>query len=793
MKVVRTQHRRSQILWLILCLLGMQGVGGVEGVEGVAFPFSLRDASGESLSQDPGRAESSRRREGERGTSLPAEEYGGPGRALPVGIDLIEGEAGATWHLTGPFGGDVTTLAIDPRNPDRLLCGTADGQLFQSLDGGEIWRSLHPGIQSPGGSISVIHFDRDRRGTIYVGVHPVLIARDKRAGLPIGGLFLSEDDAKTWRPVESLQGLVVRGLSQSASQPSILVVATFHGLFRSRNRGLDWERITPETHRDLRAGIHSVAIDPQASETIYVGTHHLPWKSVDGGASWSLAGSAETGMLDDSDIFSIYLDETHSEHVLMSACSGIYRSIDGSRRWTKIQGIPFSSRRTHHILPHPTRPEQLFAATTEGLWVSLARGSAESWQRVTSERMVVNRVVIHPSRPERIFLATEDHGILRSLDGGASFTSSHDGFFSRQISALHADRLVPGRVYAGILFDQGQSGLFVSEDGGMQWRRSMVGMTAEDVYSIYQPEERPNRLYVGTNRGLFRSDDQGGSWQIVERVPAVAAALRRPTPAKRPAVPQPKRTGAAARRPPVKVLPPPPSLVDLRDQVFSLAPLRPLPPRTGTTTSTEASWMIASTWNGLFVSEDEAKGWRKLSLLESRTSGREPHIHTVVTHPRLPGWILVGTDAGLFLSQDNGMTFLRRRLPEPLARIRRLAIDPSRPTTLYAGTTAGFFRSLDGGETWEGRGGGMPLHTDIGALLFSPESPWELYVADDLRGTLYHSTDAGTNWAAISLDRLPSTLVRSLIVDPFDPRRFYLGTFSGGVYVLTRPPTRPHL
>ncbi|MFH1964775.1 MAG: transcriptional regulator, partial [Acidobacteriota bacterium] len=39
----------------------------------------------------------------------------------------------------GPYGGDVRSLAIHPGQPDRLFLGTADGQIFISLDRGETW------------------------------------------------------------------------------------------------------------------------------------------------------------------------------------------------------------------------------------------------------------------------------------------------------------------------------------------------------------------------------------------------------------------------------------------------------------------------------------------------------------------------------------------------------------------------------------------------------------------------------------------------------------------------------
>lgn len=750
-----------------------------------------------ALGQDPLTREPARRVDAEEPAPSPSKEPPGRRVALPPGVDVVTNQAGWTWKVTGPFGGDVTTMTIDPWNPERVLAGTADGHIFQSVDGGQTWRSLQPGIESPGGTITVIHFDRVRRGTIYVGVNPVGAARDRLRGVPIGGVFISDDAGESWRAVEALRGFAIRGLAQSASQPSTLVAAAFHGLFRSRNRGADWERVTPESHRDLRAGIHSVAIDPRDAQTIYVGTHHLPWKTTDGGSTWFRAGSAETGMIDDSDIFSIHLDQATPETVLMSACSGIYRSLDGSRRWTKFQGIPFSSRRTHHIFAHPTRPEQLFAATTEGLWVSLAAGAADSWKRVTSERLIVNHVAIHPTRPDRVFLATEDQGILRSTDGGQTFSPSRDGLIQRQISALAADREVPGRVYAGVLFDQGESGFFLSTDGGLRWERSMAGMEAEDVYAIHPSPEASQRLYVGTNRGLFRSDDRGQNWRRVERAPSVSIV---PAPTARPVRPTPRRPASRAgraSRPKRSVVPPPPptpTRIDLQHQVFSIVPLTPAadPATDRAATSPRGplsgTWMLASTWEGLFLSEEENLGWRRLALTEPSRLSREPHVHTIVTHPKLPGWILLGTDAGIFLSTNNGRSFTRKPNPDPLARIRRLAIHPGSPPALYAGTSAGFFRSFDGGQTWEARGGGMPLETDIGALLWEERSPRQLYVADDLRGTIYHSADAGANWEALPLNQLPSRLVRSLIADPFDPGKLYLGTFSGGVYVLQRPP-----
>src|ERR1043165_5400627 len=46
------------------------------------------------------------------------------------------------WRTTGPQGGDVRALVVDPNNPDRFYFGTLDGQIYTSSDGARTWRML---------------------------------------------------------------------------------------------------------------------------------------------------------------------------------------------------------------------------------------------------------------------------------------------------------------------------------------------------------------------------------------------------------------------------------------------------------------------------------------------------------------------------------------------------------------------------------------------------------------------------------------------------------------------------
>jgi photosystem II stability/assembly factor-like uncharacterized protein len=783
------------------------------------------------------------------------------------------------WQMTGPFGGDVTALAIDPRNADSILLGTSDGQIYRSTDGGAIWRRIRPGIKAAGFTVTVLLFDRERPEMIYAGVKAVTILGEETKG---GSIFVSEDNGQNWREFDGMHGRPVRGLVQSVKDPNVLVAGTVDGIYRTLDRGGSWERITPANDPELR-GFHSVATDPRDVDVIYVGTNHLPWKTVDGGKNWKLAGSKKNGVIEDSDIMAIHIDEANPDIVLMSACSGIYRSLDASENWTKIQGIPYTSRRTLVIYQHPTKPEVIFAGTTEGLWLSANGGKPDSWQRVTSLRLVINAVAIHPDRPERVFLGTQDNGVMVSNDGGETYDPSNAGFINRQVRAVLADQKERGRVYSGVIFDGVHSGFFVSEDGGLTWQQSMSGMGIRDVYSLYQPPTNPETIYAGTNHGLYRSDDQGRNWAAVkreeikeeakveggEKKDKSEEAVKPDTPPQPQAQPTPPSTrprrvkpdqpsesnsqnlepivftramtglqgssqtsrtktqakvqtrrptqssnqvgqakqakGKGKKAAPVakKSAQPPSDLVDLQSQVFALVPFTPRRDAdNGTSEGGEAAsqsesqpnsqsqWLIASTWHGLFRTEDEKKGWKEIKLRpsgsDSAASTRKPHINAIATSPHAPGVIFIGTEDGLFVSRDNGSTFNLTPLEDEVRRVRYVAFDPRTAETIFIGTTTGFFRSTDGGRSWENRGGGMPLLTDVSAIAINTVNPDEIYAGDDLRGGFYYSKDSGKNWEKLDISQLPSTKIWSLSSDPFDRNRLYVGTFSGGVYVMSR-------
>jgi hypothetical protein len=70
------------------------------------------------------------------------------------------------WTSTGPEGGAILSLAIDPVTPATLYAGTIGG-VFISTDGGETWSEVGAGL--PSARVAVLALDPATPATLYAG------------------------------------------------------------------------------------------------------------------------------------------------------------------------------------------------------------------------------------------------------------------------------------------------------------------------------------------------------------------------------------------------------------------------------------------------------------------------------------------------------------------------------------------------------------------------------------------------------------------------------------------------
>ena len=181
-------------------------------------------------------------------------------------------------------------------------------------DAGKQWQLLY-NFGKPRVFIDNIIVDSRDSKVLYVGGH--------RHDIP-GGFFKSTDGGVTWKESAQLKDQAIHSLAQSESDPNILIAGTYTTIFRSDDSGETWKQLPTSNFTGLHH-VESLAIDPRTANTIYAGTFYLPYKSQDGGKTWQVI---KNGMIDDSDIFAIDIDPRDPNHIIASACSGIYETQD---------------------------------------------------------------------------------------------------------------------------------------------------------------------------------------------------------------------------------------------------------------------------------------------------------------------------------------------------------------------------------------------------------------------------------------------------------------------------------
>jgi photosystem II stability/assembly factor-like uncharacterized protein len=679
-------------------------------------------------------------------------------RVLPDTPESAEANAGkfADWRTVGPNGGDVRAIVVDPANSNHFYFGTLDGQIYTSYDAGQSWRMLY-NLNRPGLVLDNMVIDIRDPKTMYVAGHKAHVKSEA------GGFYKSTDGGASWREVKGLRTTPIFAMIQSSKNPDMLAVGAGDGVHVSFDSGNTWEKLPNENVPGL-INVNSIAIDPRNTDVIYAGTFYRPYKTTDGGKTWRLISK---GMIDDSDVFAINIDPRNPDHIFASACSGIYESYDAGENWKKAQGIPSQARRTRDILQHPSKAGYVYAATTEGFWMSADGG--KSWSVTTTRQLEINSIAVHPEEPSKVYIGTNSYGVMVSEDFGKSFRQTNGGYSTRRTNLIVPDVEQPNRMYASTINTAVGGGFFyVSEDGGATWRASMKNYPVQlEVYSILQDETTPATIYLGTNKGVYRSLDRGASWAAVT-APKKAAAPRRRAPARKSAVKKP--AVEVEKTEPEK---PAAKLTSITSKINALV-------RTGD----GKNGLLAATDKGLYRTYDIAKGWDLVPFAE----GMDWQILALAATDNDTIW--VGTARqGVLVSRDGGATWQRDSgIPErhPISDIE---VDPLNSAKVYVGTQQTFYLTRNNGESWERRGGNLPAG-DYNSIVINPNNTNEIFAASaqENRDGLFRSLDGGKTWERVDTDKLnlPSRRIWTLSFDSRNPNIILVGSHSAGIYRVER-------
>ena len=130
----------------------------------------------------------------------------------------------------------------------------------------------------------------------------------------------------------------------------------------------------------------------------------------------------------------------------------------------------------------------------------------------------VSALALDPGNSSRAIAGTPAGGLWRTTDGGATWTGMTLWLASVPISAVAIDPGNPNRVFVGTgtLSDAGAvsggAGVIVTTDGGVSWQMQNIGVTGAFVSSIVLWPGEPNRVLIATDLGIRMSTDGGATY-----------------------------------------------------------------------------------------------------------------------------------------------------------------------------------------------------------------------------------------------------------------------------------------
>ncbi len=374
----------------------------------------------------------------------------------------------------------------------------------------------------------------------------------------------------------------------------------------------------------------------------------------------------------------------------------------------------------------------------------------------------ITDIAVHPLDSDIVYAGAAEGGVLRSVDAGQTWTPLFDDQLAISIGAIAIDPVNPDVIYVGTgevnpgggSVAYGGAGLFRSSDQGDTWE--LIGL--EDSGSIgrirIDPTD-PDRIFVAVmgflwetnpDRGVYRTTNRGTTWERVLFVDSETGCVD------------------LIMRP------------DDPDVLYAAMWERLRQPE---------YYDYGGPGCAVYRTTDGGDTWAQVAggLRTPSVDGGRIGLSLCALQPDVMHAVYadrIGYFDGLYRSTDGGFTWSQTNdgtLSNAFASygwwFGNVRTHPVNPDTIFV-LGLGFYRSTNGGSSYSGADGGM--HVDHHGLDFGPGPNPVIYEGND--GGVYRSTNGGTAWT--KLGDLPVTQVYRVALDASNVSARYLGAQDNG-------------
>jgi len=582
---------------------------------------------------------------------------------------------------------------------------------------------------------------------------------------------------------------------------TVLVSCDMTGSYITHDGGRTWRMF------NLRGVVNFFVFDPLDPKTMYAHATGL-WRSTDGGESWNLVYP------NPSDVKGVKMNSDHADEQILAD--------------------PDPLREIAALAIDPSNSKILYVAAgtkeSPALFISIDYG--KTWQKRTGLPDVPRRLWVDPNSAtdgRTLFVASQHTialltpGGVRSLPLPTAVSDISMGFGSGPQPTIYATS---------------EQGIYVSNDGGENWRKSDLPGAGAKVRAIATSLHHPETAYASYDHlmadkeswmGVAKTTSSGADWKLVWRESAVAAKNVHDAWIT-------GRFGPGWGENPLNLT--------VAEQDANLAYSTDLG-RTMRTADGGATWtavysckvndtgwtslgldvttsygihfdpfdpkrqFITYTDIGLFRSEDGGVSWTSSTagvprdwmnttywvVFDPKVRGRMWSVNSW-THdlPRPKMWrhnSVLHYKGGVCRSEDGGKHWTRSNVGMDETGATHILLDPTSPVdarVLYvAGFGRGFYKSADGGRSWALKNNGITQEQPF-AWRLARSSNGTLYgviarrsedgsIGNAGDGALYRSTDGAEHWLPVSLPERTNG-PNGLAIDPESPDRLYLAAWA---------------
>ena len=646
-----------------------------------------------------------------------------------LGSATAKGESSSglgSWVSLGPnsvIGGRTLSIAINPKNSNQLLIGTAGGGIWTSNNAGANWSHVVTGLPVEGVPSIIINPNNPK--IIYAGTGEVYRVDTTGTGYNVWktrgtygvGIIKSIDGGVTWKQIfTKTQGNMfgVQMLQFDPVNKQIVYACCTDGLYKTINSGNVWTKILSKTY------VSDIAINPTNTQVMVASVGNLVnpdkglYRTTDGGTTWnkviSSAFPASWGGL-------IRMDNAGSTRLY--AGFGTYGNNDDELLLSTDFGITWVKKTNSNICSYqfwycddiaidPTNIDRvIMSGVTLASYVSSSTTNGNGTKKNLGGNVHsdIHDVIYDPNNSQIVYLAC-DGGMYKSINNGTSFTQINNGLGAVQIyMSLGVSPTDPNNIIAG-LQDNG-----VIKYDGSTWK-SVVG--SDGGSSAFNQQNGAIVLTNTQNRVVYISTNSGNNFTtVLNSWPG--------------------------------------------DRTGFMAPLAISKSNSNYVYSATDIWHPSTNAGVAFLNDNQtltnyidARNKTAIAIGVSPTNSQKAYVSTSPFSQRSDGGLNVNPPPNLFKTLNAGVanatfTNVKNNLPDRF--VLDFAFSKTNDDSVFI-TLGGYgsqhiYVTGNGGASWQAAGAGLP-DVPFTAIVFDPINPQVIYAGCDVG--VFVSNNRGATW-----------------------------------------------